>query len=286
MKDYYNILGLCPNCSKAEIHRSYRLKAKEVHPDLCNNDQTAKFLALKEAYEVLSNQITRDAYNQSRRSSQKTSSKWDWDYRSFLNARKDNPESLARLICFDLLHDEGTQAVKLFEEAQSSGCFSLLQHIGREDFMDYAFLLAEVYLEQNSFVKAYRLLRGIAQLEEERPYFRHFFVEVLERMSSIVKHQLPGDQDNHLRITFLNDMIHLSYPPKEAARLRKLLSELLLSIGRYQEAAKKLFEAHELSPRLPGLEEAIANLEELGYWQTGKIHSRERPYENFREETS
>jgi len=265
MKDYYAILGLCPNCSKAEIHKSYRAKAKELHPDLSGDDQTAKFLALKEAYEILSGELTRDAYNRSRRSVRKSSSKSSWDYRSFLNARKDNPENLARLICFDLLHDNGSQAIRLFEEAQSSGCFSLLQNLEREDFMDYAFLLAEAYLEQNSFVKAYRLLRGIARLEEERPYFRHFYVEVLERMSSIVQHQLPEDQDNRLRITFLSDMIRLSYPPRESARLRKLLSELLASIGRYQEAAENLFEAYELAPRMPGIRERIASLKESGY---------------------
>jgi len=265
MKDYYAILGLCPNCSRAEIHKSYRSKAKELHPDLSGDNQTAKFLALKEAYEVLSGKLTRDAYNRSRRSAQKSRPESTWDYRSFLNAQKDNPESLARLICFDLLHDNGSQAVKLFEEAQSSGYFSLLQHLEREDFMDYAFLLAEAYLEQNSFVKAYRLLRGIARLEEERPYFRHFYVEVLEIMSSIVQRELPEDQDNRLRIAFLSDMIHLSYPPKDLARLRKLLSELLASIGRYQEAAENLFEAYKLAPRLPGMKEKIASLRESGY---------------------
>jgi len=268
MKDYYAILGLCPNCSKAEVHRSYRIKAKKLHPDLSGDGQTAKFLALKEAYEVLSSKLTRNAYNQSRRNAQKTNSERNWDYRRFLSAQKNNPESLARLICFDLLHDKSSQAIKLFEEAQNSGYFSLLRQLGREDFMDYAFLLAEAYLEQNSFVKAYRLLRGIAWLEEERPYFRHFYVEVLERMSSIVKYQLPEDQDNRLRITFLSDMIRLSYPPKEAARLRKLLSELLVSIGRYQEAAERLLEAYELSPKMPGLEETIASLRESGYRRT------------------
>jgi len=264
MKDYYAILGLCPNCSKAEIHRSYRIKAKKLHPDLSKDGQTAEFLALKEAYEVLSSKLTRSAYKQSHRKVQKTNSESSWDYRSFLSARRNNPENLARLICFDLLHDNGSQAIKSFEEAQNRGNFSLLQHLGREDFMDYAFLLAEAYLERNSFVKAYGLLRGIARLEEERPYFKHFYVEVLERMSSIVKYQLPEDQDNRLRITFLNDMIRFSYPPKEAACLRKLLSELLVSIGRYREAAEKLLEAYKLVPRMPGLKEKIANLRESG----------------------
>jgi len=261
MKDYYATLGLCPNCSKAEIHKSYRIKAKELHPDLSGDDQTAKFLALKEAYEILTGKLTREAYNLSLRRAREGGG--NWDYRSFLNARKDDPESLARLICFDLMHDNGSQAIRLFEGVQRSGYSFLLQHLGREDFMDYAFLLAEAYLEQNSTVKAYRLLRGIARLEEERPYFKHFYVEVLERMSSIVKHQLPEDQDNRLRITFLSDMIHLSFPPKENARLCKLLSELLISLGRYQEAAKRLLEAYKLAPRMPGLKETIVSLSRI-----------------------
>lgn len=264
MKDYYAILGLKPECVRKDVRRAYRIKAKEVHPDLSGDEGTARFLALKEAYEVLYSKTTREAYDQTWRATRKTGKTTDWDYRDFLHGRKDDPQSLARLICYDLLHDRDDEAVELYDGAQSGGFFSLRKYLEREDFMDYAFLLAEAYLEQDAAVKAYRLLRGIAELEEEDPYFKHFYVEVLERMAAIVRQSLPEDDDNRLRMAFISDLVKLSYHPKEEARLRKLLSELLTAAGRHEAAAEQVFRAYALSPKLPGLEETIKTLRDLG----------------------
>jgi curved DNA-binding protein CbpA len=219
---------------------------------------------LKEAYEVLFSKTTREAYDQTWRATRKTGKTSDWDYRDFLHGRKDDPESLARLICYDLLHDRDDEAVELYDEAQSGGFFSLRRYLEREDFMDYAFLLAEAYLEQDAVVKAYRLLRGIAELEEEDPYFKHFYVEVLERMAAIVRQSLPEDEDNRLRMAFITDLVKLSYHPREEARLRKLLSELLTAAGRHEAAAEEVFRAYALAPKIPGLEETVKTLRDLG----------------------
>ncbi|RKX85429.1 MAG: hypothetical protein DRP70_11705 [Spirochaetes bacterium] len=264
LKDYYTILGLKPESGRTEIRRAYRGKAKEVHPDLSGDEGTARFLALKEAYEVLSSKTTREAYDQTWRASRKRGTVTDWDYRDLLSGKKDDPESLARLICYDLLHDLDAEAVELYDEAQTGGFFSLRRYLDREDFMDYAFMLAEAYLEQEALVKAYRLFRGIAELEEEDPYFKHFYVEVLDRMAAIVRHSLPNDQDNRLRMAFLSDLVKLSYHPREEARLRKLLSELLAAEGRDEDAAREIFRAYDLAPKLPGLEETVKTLKNLG----------------------
>jgi len=264
LKDYYAILGLKPNCGRTEVRRAYRAKAKEVHPDMSGEEGTARFLALKEAYEVLAGKATREAYDLTWRATRKKGKVTDWDYRDFLSGKKDDPESLARLICYDLLHDLDGEAVELYDEAQTGGFFSLRKYLEREDFMDYAFMLAEAYLEQDALVKAYRLFRGIAELEEEDPYFKHFYVEVLDRMAAIVRHSLPDDPDNRLRMAFVTDLVKLSYHPREEARLRKLLSEMLAAEGRDEDAAREIFRAYELAPRLPGLEETVKTLRELG----------------------
>lgn len=265
MKNYYAILGIQPESGNERIKRAFRAKAKEVHPDTSGDEGTARFLALKEAYEVLSNPATRESYDLTYQASRRSSKVTDWDYRDFLHGRKDDPESLARLICYDLLHDRDGEAVDLYDEAQTGGFFSLKGHLDREDFMDYAFLLAEAYLEREAIVKAYRLLRGIAELEEDDPYFKHFYVEVLEKMASIVRVKLPEDPDDRLRITFLSDLVKLSYPAREEARLRKLLSELLTASGNHEAAAREIFRAFDLAPNLPGLRETVKLLRDLGF---------------------
>ncbi len=264
MKDYYAILGVSPSSSTETIRKAYRKKAKEAHPDSSGKSETDYFLAVKEAWEILSSKSSRELYDISWKASkaQQTSS---WDYRTFLHQRKDNPENLARLICFDLLHDREDEAVDLHSSALESGFFSLKDHLDREDFMDYAFLLAEAYQERGAVVKAFRLFRGLADLEEEHPYFKHFYIEVLQKMESIVRRSLPDDKDNRLRMAFINNLLTLSYPAKEEARLRKLLSELLSAAGRNKEAFAELNKAYRLCPNLPGLSETIKILGEMGF---------------------
>lgn len=61
-RDYYEILGVDKSASQDEIKRAFRKKAVELHPDRGGDE--AKFKELNEAYEVLSNEQKRQAYDQ------------------------------------------------------------------------------------------------------------------------------------------------------------------------------------------------------------------------------
>lgn len=64
--DYYKTLGVEKNASDAEIKKAYRRAAQKHHPDRNPDDTSAevKFKEAKEAYEVLSDQQKRAAYDQ------------------------------------------------------------------------------------------------------------------------------------------------------------------------------------------------------------------------------
>ncbi|ASX26398.1 molecular chaperone DnaJ [Candidatus Williamhamiltonella defendens] len=64
-KDYYEILGIAKNANEQDIKDAYKRLAKKYHPDR-NKDKDAetKFKEMKEAYEVLSDQQKRAAYDQ------------------------------------------------------------------------------------------------------------------------------------------------------------------------------------------------------------------------------
>ena len=64
-RDYYNVLGVSRDASDDEIKRAFRQKAKQYHPDANPEDSTAetRFKELNEAYEVLSDDDKRAAYN-------------------------------------------------------------------------------------------------------------------------------------------------------------------------------------------------------------------------------
>ncbi len=64
--DYYKILGVDKNIPQADVKKAYHKRAQQFHPDLHPDDPKAKakFQALQEAYEVISDPEKRKKYDQ------------------------------------------------------------------------------------------------------------------------------------------------------------------------------------------------------------------------------
>jgi DnaJ-class molecular chaperone len=68
MSDHYAVLGLAANASLADIKKAYRQKASFYHPDRNDAPDAARqFAAVQKAYEVLSDEAARQAYDDNRR---------------------------------------------------------------------------------------------------------------------------------------------------------------------------------------------------------------------------
>lgn len=68
MKDHYATLGLRSDATLADVKKAFRQKAALHHPDRNDApDAAARFRAVQEAYEVLSDAAKRQAYDDNRR---------------------------------------------------------------------------------------------------------------------------------------------------------------------------------------------------------------------------
>jgi molecular chaperone DnaJ len=65
-RDYYEVLGCGRDASEADLKKAYRRLAMKYHPDRNSDDKDAesKFKEAKEAYEVLTDEHKRSAYDQ------------------------------------------------------------------------------------------------------------------------------------------------------------------------------------------------------------------------------
>lgn len=62
--DFYDLLGVDSDASREELKRAYREKAREYHPDVNRDERaTAQFKTIHRAYEVLSDESERSAYD-------------------------------------------------------------------------------------------------------------------------------------------------------------------------------------------------------------------------------
>src|SRR5947209_7730343 len=64
---FYAILGLDPAATRDAVKAAFRRKARVLHPDIPITGDARQFVALKQAYDVLSNRKRRDLYDQAAR---------------------------------------------------------------------------------------------------------------------------------------------------------------------------------------------------------------------------
>lgn len=252
MTDYYEILGVEPTASVQAIKKSFRAKIKEQHPDVRKTagDSERMSALLIQAYKILSDSRMRAEYDRTHHFFKRGAH--EFSYREFLKSRKDDLESQARLIFFDLLHDKGADAVSLYEELMRERAFILEEHLDREDFMDCAYLLSEIYENDGRLASAFELLVRIAVLEFEKPYFKHFFYEVTRRLQAIACLKMTGRIEPSRHLDCLTRLSSLDFPKRFVAQLFKKAAELSDDLDDPRAALSYLDKGLELDRRLAG----------------------------------
>ncbi len=260
MQDCYAVLGVSSSASAAEVKRAFRRKVKELHPDIPENsakaaDSASHLRRLIDAYETLSEPSLRsefDALYAQFSRARGPSPEASFDYRRWLMRRTDS-ESRAKLIFFDLLHDLEEEAVLQFLTCRSESVFVLSRYFGREDFMDCGFILAEELFFRANYYESFLLLAEVIALEQQKPYFKHFFPEVLLMAREIIRDRLSGTVNDELTLDCLETALELSLGKKTDALVLALMAGCYERIGDRLTARKALQQALALDQKVSGV---------------------------------
>ncbi len=269
MEDCYSILGVHSSSSAAEIKRAFRSRAKALHPDITGEASgDERMLALIRAYETLSDPERRaefdSMYARFRAVREGTDAVTGFDYRLWLMERTD-AESRAKLIFFDLLHGLETEAVAEFAAQRAlAGGFTLSRFFDREDFMDCGFILAEELAERADYYEAFLLLAEVVQLEREKPYFRHFFPEVIIFVRDLIRVRIPASLTDELALDCYELALELGLGKKDDAYVLRLMAASYERLGDGRMAWRCLSQALRMDPLMKGVREMKKRLEAFG----------------------
>lgn len=255
----YKTLGVGPSASIAEIKTAFRKRAKALHPDLSLvktkdglEKAEEKMRLLLHAYQnVLKERSRLEETGEFDFFTKKTQAE-NFDYRMWL-LNKTDYESRAKLIFFDLFHGLEGEAVNEYNTRRSEAKgFYLSKYFNREDFMDCGFVLAEELYFRGEYYEAFVLLEEIFYMEKEKPYFKHFFPEILSLIKSILRDKLHRFTDDELAVDCYEAALKFGFKKAETALILKKMSEAFRRLGDIFRADSCLQEAVRLSPKRAG----------------------------------
>lgn len=246
MDNQYQILGVREDASSVEIKRSFREKAKQLHPDIAGKDTSAQMQKLLAAYEILSDRQRRYEYD---RLYHKKKGKGQFNYRDFLVEQVGNPECQAKLVVYDLLHFEEESAIKLWRVFGGVN-FPLHKYLLRDEWMDCAFILAEELDKRRSYYETFVLLVNLVREDRKSAYFQHFSEDLETFLKELVRTKLRPSVNHKTWVECVSALLELGFSPHEEARWLKSQAEAFVSLGERSQAEIAFREAKKRDPSI------------------------------------
>ena len=123
-------------------------------------------------------------------------------------------------------------------------------------------LLAEVCEGRGRLRDAWNLYVRLGHLERERPYFRHFIEEVIERLRALTCVKMPAVVPPGEMLALLAELIAFDFSRRDTAVFHKKMAEAWSALGRNDLAMHSLAKGLQCDRKLSGVKKLM---ERIGY---------------------
>jgi len=280
--DHYATLGVDIDSDRQSIRRAFRARLLEVHPDKSVAPTDGGGIGrVMRAWEILGDDDLREAYDRIWKLYNRE------DFRDEASkiphvTESDRPQNQARSILFLLLEDRGPEALgRLRKHGELSPVF-LRKHLDSDEFIDAAFLIAELFEAQKSWFVALEWLEHLLREERGRRRHRPCYNEALDRMKRLLIRRTVGELEPRAALEYLRRAETLGLDRSQKAETAKRRCQCYLDMGMRQEALRHLEIAKSLQPSSKGLARLREALQEKSECQDSigaEENSNQRPPE-------
>ena len=228
MTSHYDLLGVKPGATSAEIKKAFRQKAKQLHPDIAGSSNAEAMRKLIGAYQALSDVESRFRYDKAYTDYAGRTQKTGFNYRTWLMEQND-PASMAKLVFYELLRLEEEQAIQIWRENGGPG-FCMEKYLERGDWMDCQYILAEELDKRGFSFEAFKLLAGLLAEENRRPYFNLFTPEIKIYVKDLIKKRLKNQVDPQTWIDCMESLIGIGFSGQDEKFFKESIANALKEI--------------------------------------------------------
>lgn len=251
--DHYAVLGIELEAEREEIRRAFRARLLEVHPDKSAEPTDGRRLAqVLRAWEILGDEELRDGYDRIWRL-RRRGEEIEAESRIPHITESDRPQDQARSILFLLLEERGGEALERLRGLGDGAAEFLEEHLDSDEFVDAAFLIAELFEARRSWYESLEWLERLIRSERARRRHRPCYPEALDRARRLLIRRITGELEPRVVLEYLRRAEILGLDRAQQLDVAKRRAQCYFELGMRVEAAKHLRAALELQPNAKGL---------------------------------
>ena len=265
--DYYALLEVEVESTRDDVRRAFRGKLLEVHPDKATEPRDGHLLGqVMRAWEILGDEDLREAYDRIWRLHHRGEG-LDLESRLPHVTESDRPQNRARSVLFLLLENRGGEALERLRGLGETAPLFLREHLDSDEFIDAAFLIAELFEARKAWFEAIEWLDHLIRAERGRRRHRPCYAQALDRTRKLLIRRTAQELEPRVALEYLRRAELLGLDRAQRVEVAKRRAHCYLAMGMRVEAARQVEIARELQPHAKGLarlERELAGVIERG----------------------